>query len=172
MQESGGDDTRSARTEEELRSERLSDKDMAYSIQAYRELGTYFMDFSLVNGYVTSDYCDEVCQKLIGVSSYYSGYYYDEATEDLKPFYTWDGGQLMTKVHNWVNTTQKHILFVYGGNDAWTGGAVSVDDGNANVKKIVVPGGIHSHYFLNEEEYDTGSATIIKNTLDRYIKGN
>jgi len=168
------DSRRSGYTVDEIRMQRVQDNDMAYEIQAFRELGSVFHNFSLVpaDGFVTPEYCDQVSQANIGLVANYGDVYKGQ----------WDGGKLMANVRKWVDTTKKRILFVYGSYDPWTGGAIdstypwpgdveAVNPNNPNTTKVVVPGGTHNHYILNEAYYTPETSKIIKQTLDKYIKG-
>jgi hypothetical protein len=93
----------------------------------------------------------------------------------------WDGGKLMTSVRNWVNTTKKHILFVYGTNDPWTGGAIdsgnpwpgeviAVNPANANVSKVLSLHTNHNSDILDAKSYPVAASNAIKQALDKYIK--
>lgn len=154
--------TRSAYTEADIIKRRTTVPHMPYELQAYREIGVVFDDFSLVTGsYITPAYCEEVCQSTLGFVAKYDGLYHGQ----------WDGGQLMKAVRQWVNTTKKNIFFVYGSNDPWTSGAIDVQEGLPNVTKIVIPGGWHSQDFLLPSACPEEYSTLIKQALDKYIKG-
>lgn len=165
--------TRSGLTEDEIMKLRSIDPTSPYDIQAVRELGSMFFDFSLLpaNSFVTSDYCEQVAMNsLAPVANYelYKG--------------QWDGGKLMTSVRNWVNTTKKHILFVYGTNDPWTGGAIdsgnpwpgevlAVNPANANVSKVLSLYTNHDNSFLDAKSYSAAASNAIKQVVDKYMKG-
>ena len=159
---------------DEIKTIRNSDYGLGYEIQALRELGTLAQDYSLLpaGSFVTPEYCDEIARNNFGTLGYYGDVYTDQ----------WDGGQLMKSVRSWVNTTTKRIVFVYGTNDAWTGGAidsdnlwgtgtVSVNPANSNVSKIWSMGGLHSHDFLETQLTFTPEASnAIKQALDQLKK--
>ena len=164
---------RSGFTVDEIRNLRRRDQAMPYDIQAVRELGSRLPDYSLLpaDGFVTSDYCDYIVQNSLSLVANYGAY----AKQ-------WDGGELMRNVREWVNHTQKHLVFVYGSNDPWTGGAIdssnpwmdgvlSVNPANANVSKVLVLGGTHNHYFLNSKSYPVEASSAIKQALDKYVSG-
>ena len=71
----------------------------------------------------------------------------------------------MNAFRQWVYTesTQK-ILFVYGSNDPWTGGAIdyAAAETNPNIVLVLDPGGIHSTAFLNQEYYAKESSQQIQ----------
>jgi hypothetical protein len=71
----------------------------------------------------------------------------------------------MNAFRQWVYTesTQK-ILFVYGSNDPWTGGAIdyAAAETNLNIVLVLDPGGIHSTAFLNQDYYAKESSQQIQ----------
>ena len=164
---------RSGYTEEEILKLRSTYPNAPYDIQAVRELGSILLDFSLLpaNSFVTGDYCEQVVKNSLAPVANY-GLYAGQ----------WDGGKLMTSVRNWVNTTKKHILFVYGTNDPWTGGAIdsgnpwpgeviAVNPANANVSKVLSLHTNHSSDILDAKSYPVAASNAIKQALDKYIKG-
>ena len=54
-----------------------------------------------------------------------------------------------------LKTTKKHLVFVYGENDPWTGAAIP-DPTNPNVKKHIVPNGTHTDNFKQYAWYPGG----------------
>jgi hypothetical protein len=163
---------RSGYTEEEILKLRSTYPNAPYDIQAVRELGSIFFDFSLLpaNSFVTGDYCEQVVKNSLAPVANY-GLYAGQ----------WDGGKLMTSVRNWVNTTKKHILFVYGTNDPWTGGAIdsgnpwpgeviAVNPANANVSKVLSLHTNHNSDILDAKSYPVAASNAIKQALDKYIK--
>ena len=54
-----------------------------------------------------------------------------------------------------LETTKKKLIFVYGEDDPWTGGAIP-DPTNPNVKKYIIPHGYHSDEFEEYEWYPGG----------------
>ena len=155
--------SRSAYTEADIIRHRAAVADMPYELQSYREIGVPFFDFSLVTGnYVTPAYCEQVCQSTLGPVAKYDGLYHGQ----------WDGGKIMKAVRQWVNTTKKNLFFVYGSNDPWTSGAIDIQDGKPNLTKIVIPGGCHSDDFLSPDSCPEEYSALIKQALDKYIKGS
>ena len=84
----------------------------------------------------------------------------------------WDGGKLMTDFRKWVYTesTQK-ILFVYGSNDPWTGGAIdsAAAETNPNIVLVVDPGGIHATDFLNQNSFTKESSQLIQTWTKAFL---
>ena len=84
----------------------------------------------------------------------------------------WDGGKLMTDFRAWVfgESTQK-IIFVYGSNDPWTGGAIDGDAAlaNPNIKFIVEPGGTHNPYFLNPDYFAKETSEQIQAAITTFL---
>lgn len=132
---------------------------MPYHIQTLRELGSYSLDFSaLTSSYITASYAAEVSARLYEVNGLYGDIYPGQ----------WDGGKLMKSFKSWLHTTQKHLIFVYGSNDPWTGGAIEDINDNSNVMKLVVPGGWHTDDFL--KDFDKASLAILQGMISSYIK--
>ncbi len=84
----------------------------------------------------------------------------------------WDGGKLMKDFRQWVYTesTQK-ILFVYGSNDPWTGGAIdaAAAEANPNIAFILEPGGFHTDYFLNPDYFSKETSQLIQTTIQVFL---
>ena len=55
---------------------------------------------------------------------------------------------IMNDIYDWVVNFGNNMIFVYGGNDPWTAGAVDLT-GATNAVKVVNPGDNHST-FINE----------------------
>ena len=157
-----GAGTRSTFTAEDMLSLRAIDDGMPYGPQTVRELGCAGMDYSWVPGpFITPALADEVQEKASGRAhswDYYEG--------------QWDGGKLMTDFRAWVfgESTQK-IIFVYGSNDPWTGGAIDEDAtlANHNIKFFVNPGGTHNDYFLNEYYYAKETSEQIQAAITAFL---
>lgn len=85
----------------------------------------------------------------------------------------WDGGKLMSDFRKWVytETTQK-IVFVYGSDDPWTGGAIDDEaaQANANIEKVLNPGGIHNDDFLSKEQFTQEATDQIKAAIQKALK--
>ena len=148
-------ETRASHTAEDMLANRAVDSGMPYGPQSVRELGCVGMDYAWVPGpFITPALADEVQDKASGRAhswDYYEG--------------QWDGGKLMNAFRQWVFTesTQK-ILFVYGSNDPWTGGAIdyAAAETNPNIVLVLDPGGIHSTAFLNQDYYAKESSQQIQ----------
>lgn len=131
---------------------------MPYFVQAFRELGSYTFDYSLVDGtWLTPQFAYEVGY-LECVACQYSGHYHGQ----------WDGGKLMTDVRNWsfiVNS--KPIIFVYSYNDPWTGAAISDYAANPSRKvwKVTNLIGTHSPRFLDKTLCDEQASKAIKDAI-------
>ena len=54
-----------------------------------------------------------------------------------------------------LKTTKKHLVFVYGENDPWTGAAIP-NPTNPNIKKYIVPNGTHTDNFAQYAWYPGG----------------
>ncbi len=78
----------------------------------------------------------------------------------------------MSDFRLWVYTesTQK-IIFVYGSNDPWTGGAIdeAAALANANIKFIVDPGGTHNPYFLNPNYFGKETSEQIQTAITAFL---
>ena len=157
-----GAGTRASFTAEDMISLRAIDDGMPYGPQTVRELGCAGMDYSWVPGpFITPALADEVQEKASGRAhswDYYEG--------------QWDGGKLMSDFRAWVfgESTQK-IIFVYGSNDPWTGGAIDGDAAlaNHNIKFFVNPGGIHNDYFLNQNYYAKETSEQIQAAITAFL---
>ena len=120
------------------------------------------MDYDWVPGpFITPALADEVQDKASGRA--YSWDFYEGQ---------WDGGKLMTAFRKWVYTesTQK-ILFVYGSNDPWTGGAIdsAAAETNPNIVLVVDPGGIHATDFLNQNSFTKESSQLIQTWTKAFL---
>ena len=155
-------ETRGLRTEEDMLANRAIDSGMPYGPQSVRELGCVGMDYSWVPGpFISPALADEVQDKASGRArswDYYEG--------------QWDGGKLMNAFRQWVYTesTQK-ILFVYGSNDPWTGGAIdsAAAETNPNIMLVLDPGGIHATDFLNQNSFAKESSELIQTGIKTFL---
>ena len=137
---------------------RKSEKNMPYYLQAYRELGSYCYDYSLVDGsYLTKKLAEEV-GNLSSVESMFSKRYPGQ----------WDGGKLMTSVHQWAaTTTTQPIIFIYSYNDPWTANAIEDTEitPSRKVWKVINLIGTHSHEFLSKDKCDDKASKAIKDVI-------
>lgn len=162
--EEDNDDTKaSTHTTEEMQALRIDPKmDMAYGVATMRELGTVGVDFSWLpeKAFFTQALGYEVEDKAAGRArswDYYEG--------------QWDGGKLMTDIRNWVATGKQKMVFVYGSNDPWTGGAIddAAAQANPNVVKVMNFGGYHDDAFLHENNYTKEASTQIQNAVKEFL---
>ena len=155
-------ETRATHTADDMYANRILDSGMPYGPQSVRELGCVGMDYDWVPGpFITPALADEVQDKASGRA--YSWDFYEGQ---------WDGGKLMTAFRKWVYTesTQK-ILFVYGSNDPWTGGAIdsAAAETNPNIVLVVDPGGIHATDFLNQNSFTKESSQLIQTWTKAFL---
>ncbi len=88
--------------------------------------------------------------------------YFKDAMEDGKKSKTID---LQVKLLKNLETTTKKLIFVYGEDDPWTGGAIP-DPTNPNVKKYIVPHGTHNDDFKKYAWYPGGQDVVDKIMTD------
>jgi hypothetical protein len=88
--------------------------------------------------------------------------YFKDAMEDGKKSKTID---LQVKLLKNLETTTKKLIFVYGEDDPWTGGAIP-DPTNPNVKKYIVPHGSHTDEFPKYARYPGGQEVADKIMAD------
>ena len=164
QEEEEGDDTKaSTHTVQEMQALRIDPKmDMAYGVATVRELGTVGVDFSWLpeKAFFTQALGYEVEEKAVGRArswDYYEG--------------QWDGGKLMTDLRNWLSSGKQKMVFVYGTNDPWTGGAIpdAAAQANPNVVKVMNFGGWHDNAFLHENNYTKEASTQIQNAVKDFL---
>ncbi|MBN2134553.1 MAG: hypothetical protein JW737_02375 [Acidobacteria bacterium] len=63
-------------------------------------------------------------------------------------------------IYNWLRTSGNNIIYIYGAEDPWTGGAIELIPGQTNAIKIVHPGGDHQTRIQDLAEYQTVMDTI------------
>ncbi len=63
------------------------------------------------------------------------------------------------------------MVFIYGSDDPWTGGAIDDEaaQANANIVKIINPGGVHKDDFLNREQYTQEATEQIKKAISSFL---
>lgn len=84
----------------------------------------------------------------------------------------WDGGQLMTTIHNWAKTQNtKPIIFVYSYNDPWTGAAIedAAADPSRKVWKVLRLIGTHSGDFLDPYHCEDQASQAIKDAINSVL---
>ena len=87
----------------------------------------------------------------------------------------YDGGKMMNGFLDFVkNNRYKEkckMLFVYGGNDPWTGAAIpDPDKDDPCVKKYVVPNGTHNAWLTYPSYYTAQDRDYIVNTVKEWLK--
>ncbi len=156
--------TKARHTEEEMIAQRATMADMAYFVQSVRELGCVGIDYSWIRkgSFITPQLALEVADKASGRArsmDFYEG--------------QWDGGKLMSAFRKWVytETTQK-MVFVYGSDDPWTGGAIdyAAAEANPNVVFVLNPGGIHADDFLNDKQFTKEATAEITRAVSDFLK--
>lgn len=148
-------------TSDEVRQHRQNgERFESYYIQAIRELGSKRYDYSLLNegSFLTAEVAAEINANVSELEGLYKDVYPNQ----------WDGGELMKKVRNWLHTTEKHLLFVYGAQDPWTGAAIPDITDNVNVHKVLAPGVGHSNDFMTG--FDKNTSLTIQSIISSYIK--
>lgn len=159
---SGKAGTRITLTDEQLNQllkARLTNYSFPYYVQALRELGSFKLTFDFLKGVPGFNY--EWTEYFSNQSRYntiypmYNGNFSNEMTLDF--------------INNFLPTTQKKMIFVYGGQDHWTGAAIP-DPTNPNVKKIIVPGGTHNDWLYNRDYYSEADCKAIFSQMNEFLK--
>ena len=130
---------------------RKDDPGWPYYVQAVLELGTYSFDYGFLKDctYLTQQ---EMLQWQMGNSSAAVEY------PEYAPRYN---GKMMADFLNNLNTTRKKMVFVYGGNDPWTGAAIpNAATVNPNVRKFIIPHGTHNDDILSDENWGSKGEEI------------
>ncbi len=65
----------------------------------------------------------------------------------------------MLEIYNWLRTQGNNIIYLYGGDDPWTGGAVELT-GRTNAMKFIHPGGHHGVRLAEFAERDQVVAAL------------
>ena len=135
-----------------------------YSVHAAKELGHFLFDWSV-----------------LPENSMYEGHrkwLIDHQT--ITKYNKWyeveyDGGKLMKGFLDFVKNNRYKdkckMLFVYGGNDPWTGAAIpDPDKDDPYVKKFVVPNGTHNAWLTYPYYYTAQDRDYIVNTVKEWLK--
>ena len=135
-----------------------------YSVHAAKELGHFLYDWSV-----------------LPENSMYEGHrkwLIDHQT--ITKYNKWyeveyDGGKLMKGFLDFVKNNRYKdkckMLFVYGGNDPWTGAAIpDPDKDDPYVKKFVVPNGTHNAWLTYPYYYTAQDRDYIVNTVKEWLK--
>lgn len=129
--------TRAPYSQEELLKRRKEEPMFPYEVQVSKEMGLISFAFDYLKGcpLFSADYTNEI---------------YDEecsAIEKMQVYNSqYSNAQVLDFLDNFLPTTTKKMVFVYGEQDPWTGSAIP-DPTNPNIRKIIVPKGCHNDYF-------------------------
>ena len=129
--------TRAPYSQEELLRRRREYPMFSYEVQVSKEIGLISFAFDYLKGcpLFSADYTheiyDEECSAIEKMQVYNSQY---------------SNAQALDFLNNFLPTTTKKMVFVYGEQDPWTGSAIP-DPTNPNIRKIIVPRGCHNDYF-------------------------
>ena len=78
------------------------------------------------------------------------------------PVAAYDGGTAMQDIQSWIASSGTRIMLIYGQNDPWTAGAVSLGAATDSYKYIA-PNGNHGSSLINMTQADsTAAATTIR----------
>lgn len=136
---------------------------LAYSVASVRELGAVGMDFSwLPSGSFLTPEVGYAVEYLATGRAREMDYYEGQ----------WDGGKLMQSVRSWIADSQQKMVFVYGTNDPWTGGAIddAAAQANPNVVKVLNFGGCHNDSFLNAKQFTPQARKQIEEAVRNFLK--
>ena len=143
----------------ELLKYRREDENWPYYVQSVLELGTYSYGFNFLKNstIINQEYMME--WEKVNIFS-----------EVRLPEYTPRYSNAMMKgfLAN-LPATNKKMVFVYGGNDPWTGAAIpDAVTSNPNIKKFIVPEGTHNDEILTDKNWETAGADII-DAINRFM---
>lgn len=159
MQRSGTRVTMTDQERADLLNERAKDRTMPYCIQVMYELGSFGLTYDFLNG--VEGAVPEYLQTL--------------ESQERVPFNykmyagRFDGAMTKDFVYNFLPKTSKKMIFVYGSQDPWTGAAIP-DSKNPNVKKIVVPGGVHNDFLYLPQYYPIQSLEEIVGYINDFLQ--
>ena len=142
-------------TDQEIIGYRKENPNYPYSVQAMRELGYWDMKFQMLEG------CDWITPKEMEKFSYE-----DHISNNTVSRYAdeYDPTLMNSFLNDFLPNTTMKMVFIYGADDYWTGGAIP-DPTNPNVTKIIVPGGIHSEAINNPVYYPETYRDMILNKV-------
>jgi len=113
-----------------------------YVYQAYTEIGYPARDFAYLE--------DLLVYEQLSIREEYD--FPPEVPLDYRP-------EVIPDILQWVQTQGNNIVFIYGGADPWTGGAVELT-GQTNALKITKPGADHRVRIADLDEKDMVIATL------------
>ena len=135
-----------------------------YFVHAASELGYFLYDWTILpENHLLSDSNIKWLKDKQTIKRYNKWY-------DVK----YDDGMMKSFLDFVKNNRTKDkckMLFVYGGNDPWTGAAIpDPDKDDPCVKKYVVPNGTHNAFLTNPEYYRPEDKDYIVNTVKEWLK--
>ena len=135
-----------------------------YFVHAASELGYFLYDWTILpENHLLSDPNIKWLKNKQTITRYNKWY-------DVK----YDDGMMKSFLDFVKNNRTKDkckMLFVYGGNDPWTGAAIpDPDKDDPCVKKYVVPNGTHNAFLTNPEYYRPEDKDYIVNTVKEWLK--
>lgn len=135
-----------------------------YFVHAASELGYFLYDWTILpENHLLSDSNIKWLKNKQTITRYNKWY-------DVK----YDDGMMKSFLDFVKNNRTKDkckMLFVYGGNDPWTGAAIpDPDKDDPCVKKYVVPNGTHNAFLTNPEYYRPEDKDYIVNTVKEWLK--
>lgn len=136
-----------------------------YFVHAASELGYFLYDWTILpENHLLSDSNIKWLKNKQTITRYNKWY-------DVK----YDDGKMMRGFLDFVKNNRTKdkckMLFVYGGNDPWTGAAIpDPDKDDPCVKKYVVPNGTHNAFLTNPEYYRPEDKDYIVNTVKEWLK--
>jgi len=136
-----------------------------YFVHAAKELGYFLYDWSVLpENHLLTD------ESLAWFSSH----------QTIKRYNNWygveyDGGKLMNAFLDFVKNNRYKdkckMLFIYGGNDPWTGAAIPDPDADDPcVKKHIVPNGVHSGRLNTSSTYPVAEKDWIMNAVKEMLQ--
>ncbi len=135
-----------------------------YFVHAASELGYFLYDWTILpENHLLSDSNIKWLKNKQTITRYNK--WYDVKYDDrmMKSF--------LDFVKNNRTKDKCKMLFVYGGNDPWTGAAIpDPDKDDPCVKKYVVPKGTHNAFLTNPEYYRPEDKDYIVNTVKEWLK--
>ncbi len=124
-----------------------------YYVQSAKELGNY--------AYNLDPFREWLSETTLQTEGYLAALYLPEGDWDFS--YSDEAYQ---KVFRFLDTTDCHLMFIYGETDAWTAFPYPETD-NANIRKYIVPGGCH---YSRIQDLDEDTQTEILSTLRSWLK--
>lgn len=153
--------TRAMLTYEQLLQQRQQDVTFPYRVQAMYELGYFRLTYDYLVGCpgVNMDYLKSIEDERHEASELpgYAQYYSDAMMKDF--------------IYNYLPTAKQKMVFVYGGQDFWTGAAIP-EPTNPNIRKFVVPGGVHNDIIHDPLYCPTETYQEIRKAIETVLLGN